>query len=118
MKYEDLKVDDIILISKGTPIWSIKLQQTIVLYNDVIAKIMATTFDEKSIFVMPQRKVAPIWYIDFTYDKSKKLKPSPTTPEYINDETFGELHYGYNEEEYTNNDRHLKLVKILDENNR
>jgi hypothetical protein len=115
IKYEDLNIGDIILIPKGTAIWSIKLQQTIVLYNDIMTKITHTTYDNGSIFVMPQIKIAPIMYIDFSYDKSKELTPSPITPEYVDDETFGELHYGYDPEIYTNNNRNLNLKNILNE---
>ncbi len=113
--YEKIKIDDLILIPKGTPIWSIKLQQTIVLYKDVIAKITHTTTGEDSIFVMPQIKNAKLQYIDFSYDKSEKLIDNSTyTDTYRDDTIFGELHYGFNEDEYVNNDRKMKLDSILD----
>jgi hypothetical protein len=114
--YEKIKIDDLILIPKGTSIWSIKLQQTIILYNDIIAKITNTTTGYDSVFVMPQIKnIKLLQYIDFSYDKSEKLIDKPTIPDtYRDDTTFGELHYGFNEEEYVNNDRKMKLDSILD----
>lgn len=117
VEYKDLKINDRILIPKGTPIWSIKLQQTIVLYQNIIARINATTTTQDSIFVIPQIK---IMYLDFDYKsinhESKELiTPTPSIPEYKDDTTFGELHYVFDSEEYTNNHRFQKLDEILNE---
>lgn len=113
--YEKIKIDDLILIPKGSTVWSIKLQQPINLCNDVIAKITNTTTDERSIFVMPQIKNAKLQYVDFSYDKSEKLIDNSTyTDTYRDDTIFGEFHYCFNEDEYVNNDRKMKLDSILD----
>lgn len=115
MIYEDLKINDIILIPKGTDIWCIKLQQTITLYGDIIARITALTTDKESIFVIPQDKILPIMYLDFQYNNEDQSvsRTSPSDQEYKDNTTFGELHYIFNDELYTNNDRLQKLQMIL-----
>jgi len=120
IEYKDLKINDRILIPKGTPIWSIKLQQTIVLYQNIIVRINATTTTQDSIFVIPQIKIPPLTFLDFNYKsinhESKELiPPTPSIPEYRDDTTFGELHYVFDSEEYTNNHRFQKLDEILNE---
>lgn len=115
--YEDFNVGDIISISKGTAVWSIKLQKIIILYEDIKAKITHTTYGKDIFFLMPQNTVRPLMYVDFSYDKSKlTATPIPPTTEYIDDTTFGELEIIFNEEEWINTDRKMKLDKILNEN--
>jgi len=65
-----------------------------------------------------------LMYLDFKYNEesSTKLpnieyKELPPTTEYMDDTNFGELHYVFNTEEYTNNHRFQKLEEILNEKN-
>jgi len=117
IKYEDLKIDDIILIPKGTDVFSIKLQQMITLYENITVKIKHTVYDKGAIFVMPQEKVIPIMYLDFHYgdDIKKETKQEKPKQEYKDNTTFGELSYVYNKEKFTNNDRLFKLNDILND---
>lgn len=107
MLYDDFKIGDMIFIPKGTAIWCMKLQRTIVLYDNIIAKITHSTTTKDSFFVQPQKKILKPLYINFHSSTNNGLF------DYVDDEIFGELHYVYNEDEFINNDRKYKLEEIL-----